>query len=497
MNVKLGLKFLARMVLGSACASAAEAGALQPLEVFKRCYIRMVRQVPVENDALFLAVKNGVKAADEACAELFDRARLNANGLLQNRESGEAKAILRTFHDLHRSWFQSKTNAFTAASLLIRDMEEAPLYFTRAALQQDVQFRSVVTHDSGLRGVRDQRTYPNEGNPFLAQRLVRYRSEFAYADETDLIVAYNHTSLNGMNFVSGGDRALRRPAAAITEVGDLVGVRPSVNLSFPSFRAVRGTAEVDESIRKIMAPFAANAHFGGGVIGSQGFLSANANLTNGQLPNEYTMINRRLTARVFEDLLCHQLPTLSDEDVAGEVNTASPHTFQRTSSCMRCHSSIDGMGFGFRNLFIWTSARNPNVDGQNVGLNVSGFAALAPKSGAATFAVQPPRGRLHYRELVTGVRRSANFNSLAELGTRIADSQDLYVCAAKRYYKFLTGVDVDLTRAATLELDKLHQDQVMKLAAEFRTHQSVRSLLKQIFASRVFQTGNYMTEKEK
>lgn len=62
-----------------------------------------------------------------------------------------------------------------------------------------------------------------------------------------------------------------------------------------------------------------------------------------------------------------------------------------------------------------------------------------------TFALQPPVGRLMYRDHVGNLRRTDGISSVAQLGTVMSQSDDFYRCVAKRYYHFLTGIDVDLT----------------------------------------------------
>ena len=118
---------------------------LNPVQIFTRCYIRMVRNFPAENDALLIAVKNGSKSAPAACIEVFERAQFTNDGVLKTRSSPEAQAILKTFHDLHGSWFLSKLIYSRPGTLLIHDTEESPLYFTRAAFQPKVEFKSVIT----------------------------------------------------------------------------------------------------------------------------------------------------------------------------------------------------------------------------------------------------------------------------------------------------------------------------------------------------------------
>ncbi len=488
------------LIWTSLFAHSSQSETLNPIEIYTRCYTRMVRQVPNEADPLFVGVKSGTKTAIDACIELFDRAKFSPAGVLQNRTSGEAKSILRTFHNLHRTWFQSPIHVNPAAGDLIRDAEEAPLYFTRAAFLPEAKFSSVVTHGAGLSGVRDQKKYPNEENPFLAQRIVSYQNDYPYKNETDLLLIYSKTTLENNSFVSKGVDVMRIKPSQITEVGDLVGVKASQSLKLSSFRpTIRnagGAADVTEAQKAMLLNFESNGHFGGGILGSQAFLQNNANLINGTLANGFSDINRRLAARVFEDLLCHQLPTLTTEDVSPEVDTNSDYAFHKQSTCMQCHSSIDGLAFGFRNLFLFTSGPNPNLNSQNMGLNFFGFARLPSSTSATTFALKTPQGRLNYRERHSKRKITANFSTLAELGSKLAAGQDLYTCAAKRYYQFFTGVNVDLNLIPTKNLDLRHRNQVLKLGNDFKQSQSVRTLLKAIFASPSFQESNYLTEED-
>jgi hypothetical protein len=463
-------------------------------QIYRRCYARMVRlQIP-ENDVLLNQVKSGAKLPVNACLELFDRARFAQDGVLVNRADGVAKSVLRTFHDIHQSWFQVKSHGFPAASYLVRDNEEPALFFTRAAMTPAMQFRAALTLNHGLAGVRDQKNYPNEGNPFKAQRIITYGREFPYALEEDLILAYRNTIYDGTNLVTTGTMPLRLHGSQIVEVGTLVGVKPAVEITLPSFfSATIAEPEIQNAVKSAITNFQVNKHFGGGVLGSQNFLLLNTNLVTQQFAKEYTIISRRTTNRIFEDLLCHRLPTLTDADVAAEVKPDSIHGFQKTTSCMRCHSSMDGMAYGFRNFFVFTTAGTPALGRQEVGLNISGIDKIKPVSGASNFALQPAVGTLHFRELMTGTLRKGKFNSMSELGQILSDYSDFYNCAAKRYYQYFTGVNVDLNALADKPIDKIHQDKVIMLGQRLKSHQSVRALLSDIFLSDAFKYRNHLT----
>ena len=412
---------------------------LEPALIYKRCYVRMTRMIPSETDPLLVKVTKKQISAAEACIQLFDRAQFTSSGVLKDRTSAEAKSILKTFHDMHRSWFQSKTNGNRGFSALIHDMEEDALYFTRAAFLPKTQFKSVVTLNMGLAGIRDQASYPNETNDFLSQGMFSYSNDTlynSYNKSTELILAYTHITAENNKYKNLGVLPLTVPSSGIVEFGELTGVKPAVSLTFPSFRRANSTdPEMVKALLPSLSHFEANEHFGGGVIGSQAFIANNNNIEGTSLPDGYSNINRRGTSRIYEDLLCHQLPTLTEEDVQAEVR-ASEHTFQQSTSCMQCHSSIDELALGYRNIALYISASNPSKN-QTAGVNISGYTRLPSSDSAKTFALQTPKATLHYRELITGNKRKVTASSIAEIGQRLSEGQDLYTCAAKRYYRFL------------------------------------------------------------
>jgi hypothetical protein len=84
--------------------------------------------------------------------------------------------------------------------------------------------------------------------------------------------------------------------------------------------------------------------------------------------------------------------------------------------------------------------------------------------------------------------------SLPDLGQKLAATNDLYVCGAKKYYKFLTGVDInlrDLGDSSSAPLspgEQFHRNKIITLGLNFKNHQSVRTLLQEIISSPTFLT---------
>jgi len=497
---KFGWPTLACVMISFLTATAS-AGDMKPIEVYRRCYIRMTRQIPDVGSARYKAVEQGKKSPVDACMEVFDSAAFGSNGIMMNRTNAEAKRVVKTFNDLHVSWFQSKNYPGSTLTHLVIDHEEPALYFTRAAFMPSEPIKSVLTLSYGLQGVRDQLSYPAEINDWDAQSILTYKAEYPYAKEKVPVISYvgfqynssknNFSQLPGLLIGTNNYQTVRAPASV--EVGALVGVKKAMMFNLPNFVPFRPGGDINKVLATIAPKFPVNQHFGGGVLGSQSFLLANANLGRHVVPHTYAQINRRIGARVFEDLLCHQLPTLDAGDVVQEVDLKSAFTFQTQQSCMRCHSTVDGLATGLRNFVIFrTQQANP----PNAGLEIEGMMRLTPMAGSSEWALQQPVGKLHYRENITRkIVKNVSFSSLADLGNHFASGNDFYLCAAKRYYQFFTGINVDLTEPAKASLDKYHQDLVVSLGQKLKSTQSVRTLIRDIIASEPFQTRNYLAER--
>jgi hypothetical protein len=91
-----------------------------------------------------------------------------------------------------------------------------------------------------------------------------------------------------------------------------------------------------------------------------------------------------------------------------------------------------------------------------------------------------------------GTLINLDVTSLADLGTKLADTNDLYVCAAKHYYQFLTGIDANLSdpgnpsTAAFTPGETFHRNNVINLGLSLKSDQSLRELFRRIFESSAF-----------
>lgn len=486
---------------------------ISDLEYFDRCFFLMTKSVPAANDPSLAKLKNKTITAPNACLEVLDRARLGSNNLIANPNDKVSKAVLRTFNDFHGSWFQSHLNpgggALSTASALVRDVEEPALRITRALFGNDVAYKSILQGSTSYKGERI-RTNRTAGNDFKSAVFFSYGTLTIGYNTMDYL-AVSNTGTTG-SAASDRLKALKIPSNRIIELGELVGISPNSPLIVPSaqFPNPADSKLPREIIDQLETNIDLIKNFGGGILGSQSFIFNNSNLTFNVKAETDVLVNRRISSRAFEDLMCHELPTLSPTDVPPEdIDSNSPQTFRRSASCMACHSQIDPFGYTYRNLVATVTSAGPSANNR-VGTPLEVVRALPVVGTLNVWALQPPTGRLYYREFQANSPTRKNVANLEQMGAAMAASYDLYRCAAKRYYKYFTGVDVTLHKIepptpgganyakakAKYDLDLSHQSFVMSAANEFRKHQSLRRLISDILNTPTFRSRDFLSTKE-
>ncbi|MEQ1666099.1 MAG: hypothetical protein ABL927_12070, partial [Bdellovibrionales bacterium] len=178
--------------------------ALSELALFNRCYAHLTQRSLPPSHPLRAQVKAGTLKATDACMQVFDGAQLNASqgNLVNNSE--EAKQVLSTMNDFHRTWFPND-NIMRAILFLedfngqpyIHDEEEAGLHITRVLLTSGLKFSEIVTGNSAMEALRSN----NPSN--LGSKLNQWSTS--------------------------GDGATRVPwNPPLVQTGTLLGIRPMV-----------------------------------------------------------------------------------------------------------------------------------------------------------------------------------------------------------------------------------------------------------------------------
>ncbi len=74
-----------------------------------------------------------------------------------------------------------------------------------------------------------------------------------------------------------------------------------------------------------------------------------------------------------------------------------------------------------------------------------------PSAEVPDFHLQVPTGKLYFRSL-TGALVDKPVSNIASLGDAMSKTDDYYLCAAKRYFQFMTGIEIALTIALILAM---------------------------------------------
>lgn len=493
------------------------------LEIFNRCYNRLVKMpLPVSGNSkgfeLVTAVRNGSKTGTQACMDLITFSQFAASGEMTNRNSDEARRVLETFHNLHISFFGTTAMGthgnLINMTLLLKDIDEPALYFTQA-LFANRNPATILTSTETLRSIRESNytaganftsrsidpfhfaSYPANGNPRTLSvwehdntaRETRRLADLVfirnyYKADMDAAVAANDTEqINQINSrINSAANTTRNIISfplgdnLFIGQGPMLGIKSQSPLMIP-VQPLRTSIAANGSTATITTNYQNHNfywHLGGGVLGTQMYMLKNTNLgvnsiIGGTTANDtYANVPRRFTSKIFEDLLCHTLPTLNVSDVQADVDVNSNHGFRQTASCMRCHSSFDPLAGVYRNIIVGQTSGPMNNDPQLApGRGRGSPAATLIKMESTTqniYSLRAPTAALRFRDH-TGALTNKSVSSVAQLGTELSKSGDFYRCMAKRYYHFLTGISVNLT-SADAELSaaqKKHKDFVYLL----------------------------------
>jgi hypothetical protein len=448
---------------------------------FYKCYSIFVRQAMPLNHPLWLQVQSGSLTGTEACMQLISKAKLGSNGLLQNPQDHEAINILKRFSEWSRSFVSGSIGAEYISSADVIDSYTASHYITRSIFQEGAQYQDIVTLNYGLIAKRNspvQRKY---------SVIPNYRPYKYNISETTSAADYL------LRFWQGVFPVTATPPAEnffprLVETGSLIGF---VEDSEPIILTQGTSSGVYNGSGK-----AINQHFGGGAIGSQGYLLGNMPTLN-FLSDGGLKLQRILGKNILEDFLCRTAPYLRSVDVIGEVNENSTIAFRSGISCMGCHAAQDNVAAVARNLVHL--ATNSMSSGAKYGLRFVGDTAInkLPTTSLpvlnpdSNFYKQAPSGKLFYRSF-SGAKVDIPLTDLASLGQAISEQDDFYVCGVKKMYQALIGINVDLSDPGDINFiplsqeHKAFQQKVIDWGLELKESQSMFDILRKMINSPEF-----------
>lgn len=405
--------------------------------VYERCHAKLVRMTPDADDRLVAQVDSGALTGAQACQELLSLARMNASGrippYLANPEKFRtAQRIVHTMNDVHRSWFTRKTFAAesecsqSVTNSLI-DAAEPAYFFTRALFHPSQLIDSAVLSTDSIRAIRE---VENPRRSILRSAITR--PFIGFPEEQEMI------SNGGL-------------------LGFALGSSPMVRL-------VATDKAPGEVQLPVVASYPLMQNQGGGILGSQAYLLANFG-DDGTLFPDLEKMPRNWARYVFRDLLCRELPVIRDEDAAPYRVCDSPECaiqvtkaqmanvlpFRQQNACVKCHASMDqlaGVVRNFRGYRTGTCTFNPPSRFSSYGM----VKETPTETSISTwdykvdvnYRKRPSLGRFLFRTHNNKLINKPIAN-LDQLGQVIANTEDFYICAAKRYYHYFTGINVDIS----------------------------------------------------
>lgn len=464
------MRALTASVLGLALAFAPNAiagTALTETEVFIRCYSQLTQLSLAPNDPLLTAVATGSKTAANACLETFDRAKFGTNGRIANATDQVSLAVLSNFHHLHASWFSVRDYvilrdlAGVAGLKDYYDIDTPAFYFTRAAFAPNVQFKTIVTATKNLRAVR------SDNDPAVGVGSRRSKAQSVFGTNA--------------TFAPVG------PMQGIVETGDL-------NAAYN----FKNTANVTFS-----GTFPLGKHYGGGILGSPAYMHMTVNEVSTFKSDGALKVPRRWSRAVYSDLLCRTLPLLRYNDAGIYKKSNSTVPFRQSQGCVQCHASMDQMAGVIRGFQYFSLTNSDTTNPKGLQMNTlkaptQPAETAWPWEADAQYSLRPPKGVLLFRD-ATGTLKNIPVDNLQDLGEAMADLNDLYLCAAKRYYAYFTGIDITIgdpvVEGQTSQTDKAHYAAVESLAATLKATQSVRSMLDKLFKSSQYRDSSFDSER--
>ena len=442
------MNYVKWLIVISVFCQASEALAERSAErLFARC-ARLMSGLDNPPPALMNQVRAGDKSYVDACIEVLNRGTLNSTTGELADNTGYSRNVLRHLHNLHFSWLTSKDiiAGSTSHFRFHRDLSDASgpaLFFTRALFDDSIDARFILNgqHQEAIR------TNMNPTAPMLI---------------TGQFSDPNPTIITNLTFANRG--ALIGVRTNTTKTFNLTQVGPT---SMNWFRT-----------------------FGRGFIGTQTYIAS----VQAALPNADGGVRMpRLWGRnVYADALCMELPVVRPEDASGFVAPNSPITFRNELGCVGCHASMDRTAAVIRNLKMQRLGNNqaPYLGVTRVNPGPTDLAAESqwPRQPDAQYHRRPTNGRLFFRNHA-GALIDEPVSGISNLGAKILAQDDFYICLAKRYYEYFTGVSAnvrDLRGQTLLEPAASHRQTVIDMGLRLKNHRDLKQTIREIFGSPAF-----------
>jgi hypothetical protein len=432
---------------------------LTPLELFSRCYTHITQLRLSPSHPLRAKVIAKTITPVDACMTILKEANIVTSGTTEGQIAtattvggvNESLAVLQNFNSLHVNFAGNSDivgsvpdGAYRPSSRTVIDETEFALHFTRALFAPGESASQIVTGSSPMEALRS----------------------------------------NG-NFLTG-------PLTPGVQLGTFLGVR---KMQSDKLTAIAKFSDGTTTTT--------NGHLGGGILGTASYLSLNFG-SDYRRPNGGLAMPRRWAKAVYKDLLCRAVPVVRPADGVANIQanpTAATPPFRTAGACVACHTSMDPMAATARNLYFMMDGRTSTDAGYTGGtFLVKVTPSLTAETGVvdsdSSYYKRPPNGTLRFRSY-DGTYVNQPVTSIADLGAQIALTNDFYACTASKYFKYFTGITVNLqdigdTSLPTLSASDLYyRNLVISLGQGLKSSQNLQTLIHDILSSTPYSTESF------
>lgn len=471
---------------------SAQISVANDVDVYQKCFGLLAGSRVDSKDPILKKILAKKISGADGCMELVSLGDLDEKTGLLKVKSSQSKRVLKTFNDFHRNWFSqydftTDTNCSRGTDELFDSGEAA--YFVTKSLFSNSPYSSIVTSNQSLMAIRDSNT-----------EAKRIRN--TYHLTPSLRSAANRKLIIGQPDKEASDSENEFPHATpkLVDTGELVGIKSKHS------DPIAGLAVFDDRGKlnnNLPAELDIHKNWGAGAISSVSYLLMNSGRGEKFRSDGGMDLRRRWSQHLIKDLLCRDLPVVRIADALPYLDSqgSSSLPFRGGISCMQCHSTMDQMARTTRNLIRERSANSCDQD--------AGFSFAYIREATVDqpphqnekgewidvsdkdYYRRPPEGKLYYRTS-KGELLNQDVANIDELGEALAQNDDLYICAAKRYVQFFTGVDIPMFDPGDINAPDVNQAEqdyinfVHELGEDLKKDGNLKKLIKKIVSSKTF-----------
>jgi hypothetical protein len=456
--------FFATLLAGASNALAAD---LSAVSLLQRCTLQLTQTALPPSDPLITSVQNGADPIEVCIDQIFHAAKLveeSGNYVIPAATRPIGKQVLNTFHLLHSGWFHFRKPIASPVTLgpinsrmsSIYEPNAGANYFTRALFDDSVDASYFLTTQDYLRTMRDQ------------------------GQVTDSIYLDAATDAASVDYLGSGVNVLY-------DRGIPIGIRKltTAQRTFDTPIIPPATKSQDNYPRNIVtyptSTITLFQHFGGGIMGLDYYLARTYDETAAIKADGVIEVPRKWGENIMKDIMCLDLPVVRESDAVPFVVPTADAPFRQASSCTACHVTIDrlaglvkSLNYGERRTqsvwttYVDTTRWNKGDAGDYSWSSNYRTNFIAGGNPYSNYYKEDHVGTLFYRDF-SGSLNNTRVDSIVKLGEVASQQVQPYLCAAKRYYQYFTGVDVDISDPGPnpkplTASDQAHFDFVLGLA---------------------------------